>query len=240
MTRTLVSVVGFLIGICLVSVASATPAAASSVDVEADVIEAPVEPPIPCAPDATGAVVAVREIFSGLASLYRDRLPGPAGEAYLEQRSEKLIHTLADAEAFSEAILRGLQPELNPNQGPAWIEMFGTLLRQRIRRRIQDPRGHTLAIQEASVSCHRARVQLSLRGNNSERRNAKVTLRLVLRRHGWRVYDMAVQGIGLVHTWRNRLHRIRREQGLDGMERQLALMQRRLGVKGPAEGIPAD
>ena len=115
--------------------------------------------------------------------------------------------------------------------------MFGTLLRQRIRRRIQDPRGHTLAIEEASVSCHRSQVKLALRSNSGNRGNAKVSLRLVLRRQGWRVYDMAVQGIGLVQTWRNRLHRIRREKGLDGMSRQLALMQRRLGVKGPADGI---
>ena len=132
-------------------------------------VAVPEEPPVPCAPDATGAVIAVREIFSGLAGLYRDRLPGPAGEAYLQTRSEKLIHTLADESAFSEAILRGLKEEMTPGQDDAWVEMFGALLRQRIRRRMQDPRGHTLAIEEASVSCHRAQVKLALRSNSGKR-----------------------------------------------------------------------
>ena len=231
----LVRTVGLSLFLCLSLATADARSQDAAPDASSAMDEADATPPPPCAQDAGKAVTAVRAVFQRMATLYEESLPpGPAGLSYRESRSHSLIDELADTEAFASSILDGLilQPTEETAQALVlWERVLGALLQERLRKRLRDPRGHTLEIQEASVDCRRARVVVSLHKHGSDRGAAQVVLSLVLRHEGWRIYDMAVEGIGLVRTWRNRLERIRRDHGMAGVHRQMRTMQRKLGVR---------
>ena len=190
-----------------------------------------------CAEDPAGAAAAVREVFAELGGLYRNGLPGPAGDDLRHTRADTMARRHVDVQAFAVAVLRVAWVEANQEQRARWQSALGALLHQRYLERLEDPAGHRITVAGATVECDRAVVLAALEQVRSGHR-LELALRLVYRDGTWRAWDVVVDDVSLMETWRSRFARFHRQGGLSEVDRQLRRMARHFAPSDGAKPRP--
>lgn len=201
---------------------------------EADTAPAP--EPVRCATDAASPRLAVEAAYAEFARLYRARLPGPRGQTILETRLDALVDRLIDVEAFARAVLAGAWNAGTTEQRAQWQRDLDQMLRRRYLKGLEDPHLNPIDVLRSDVSCDRASVRVRL-GAPSTRSDRVVELDLIYREPEWRVYNVTVDGVSLIRTWRSRLRRVFADGGVDALDRQLRLLAERYARRG-AVGPP--
>ena len=194
------------------------------------VTAAPALPSPPCIEDTAPALASLRRVFDDLADLVHQTLPGPAGQALRQRDAERIAHRHVDVEAFTRMVLRGVWETLDEPLQDAWKRTLSALLRKRYVERIRDPRRHVLHIRSAVARCDRVIARVALE-HTHRRKTANMEFSLHPVTGEWKVFDVSVEGIGLVSSLRSRLVRTLREEGAIGLDRQLRILARRYGVE---------
>jgi phospholipid transport system substrate-binding protein len=133
-------------------------------------------------------------------------------------------------EHFAREVFRGLWDELDESRREAWKSTLQSLLQHRYVERIRDPRRHLLEILSTEVDCHLAKSRVALKSTGRKSQNV-LEFHMRLSREGWRVFDVVLEGASLVNSWRSRLNRVHREEGHDGLDKQLHRLMRRYNVE---------
>ena len=193
--------------------------------IEATVVEAP----LPCAKNPKEVESSLAGVFTRLKESQVTSLPGPAGAAIRAQNAAEIARSHLDVDHFAREVFRALWHELDEVRQEAWKSTLQSLLQQRYVERIRDPRRHRLQILSTEVDCHQAKSRVALHRVGHKTKNA-LEFHLRLSRQGWRVYDVVLEGASLVNSWRSRLSRVHREEGHDGLDKQLHRLTRRYDV----------
>jgi|GEM_PF-1993615 len=199
---------------------------ASDGDDGGDVAPEPPPEPEPCVFDHDSASRAVTDAYADLARVYRTRVPGPTGEVLLRRRLDALLARLVDVEAFCEQVLREMWVAASPEQRARWREAMDHMLRNRYLRGFEGPNQHLIRVLRSTVSCHTAAVRVALSRDGSRDKRV-VDVELGHQSGDWRVFDVTLDGVSLVRTWRSRFLRIFRDGGLDAVDAQMRLLGER-------------
>jgi len=179
--------------------------------------------------DAAGATLAVKLAFSDLVRLHRARIPGPSGQQVLDARVDELMAKLIDLDRFAAAALSPMWDELDEGQRAHWSADLRTGLRGRYLRRLtgdRSPAGQWLEVVRADVACDRGTVDFTL-GPRGGRGHNDVTLRMVWTGLAWRAYDVTVDGVSLLETWRSRFRTLYKDGGVAAVDEHLRELAQR-------------
>ncbi|HRE92386.1 MAG TPA: hypothetical protein PK095_24940, partial [Myxococcota bacterium] len=119
----------------------------------------PAPPAKVCAPDGTGAALAIELAFAELQRLHRGRIPGPNGQAMIDQRTDKLLARFVHFTRFVDDAL-GEAWEQAPDRRADWEGAISDYLKRRYLDRLGSPLGARITIGEVSHHCDEARVSL--------------------------------------------------------------------------------
>ena len=205
--------------------AEATPPSDSALSGE----RAEIEEPLPCATNPKEVATSLSTVFTRLRSSQVTSLPGPAGAAIRARNAAEIARSHLDVDHFAREVFRGLWTELDEPRQESWKRTLLSLLQHRYVERIKDPRRHRLQILSTEVDCHLAKSRVALERVGRKTKNI-LEFHLSLSHQGWRVYDVVLEGASLVNSWRSRLSRVHREEGLPGLDRQLQRLMRRYDV----------
>lgn len=203
---------------------------------------APEPAPRLCAPDASGATLAIELAFAELQRLHRGRIPGPNGQALIVQRTHKLLGRFVHFTRFVDDAL-GDAWEQAPDRRSDWESAISDFLKRRYLDRLGSPLGARIEIGPVTHQCDEARVSLQVRAPHGKKKT-DVELRLVLVAPRptddasappadfgparWRAFDVSVDGASLLEMWKGRFRRIFADGGVAAIEEHLRqLAQRR-------------
>lgn len=203
----------------------------------------PAPPAKVCAPDASGATLAIELAFAELQRLHRGRIPGPNGQAMIAQRTDKLLARFVHFTRFVDDAL-GDAWEQAPDRRADWESAISDFLKRRYLDRLGSPVGARIAIEQVTHQCDEARVSLQVIAPQGKKKT-DVELRLVLVAPRppedpgnppppdfgparWRAFDVSVDGASLLEMWKGRFRRIFADGGVAAIEEHLRqLAQRR-------------
>jgi ABC-type transporter MlaC component len=189
-----------------------------------------IEEPVPCATNAAVVERSLERVFTRLRSSQVTSLPGPAGTAIRIRNAAEIARGHLDVEHFAQEVFRSLWVELDEPRQEAWKNTLQSLLQHRYVERIRDPRRHLLEILSTDVKCRLAKSRVVLK-NTDAKSQSILEFHFRLSRKGWRVFDVVLEGASLVNSWRSRLSRVYREEGHDGLDRQLHRLMRRHSIE---------
>ncbi len=187
------------------------------------------ESPLPCVTKTSEVNTSLTRVFTRLRNSQVTSLPGPAGAAIRARKAAEVARGHIDVEHFAQQVFRSLWDELDDSRKEAWKNTLRSLLQHRYVERIRDPRRHMLEILSTDVDCHVAKSRVALKTVGRKSQNI-LEFHLRLSRKGWRVFDVVLEGASLVNSWRSRLSRVYREEGADGLDRQLHRLMGRYSV----------
>lgn len=176
-----------------------------------------------CAPDVESASRAVTLAFGDLVDIHQRRIPGPSGQRVLDDKVDALLDRVVDLDRFSATALAPVWSALDPAQQRAWQDNLLIGLRGHYLRRLTDdasPVGQHLDVARAEVACDRATVELTL-ARREGRDHTDVALRMLWTGARWRAFDVSVDGVSLLETWKSRVRQIYRDGGLTAVDAHL-------------------
>lgn len=205
-----------------------------------------VRPEVVCAPDPSGAKLAVELAFAELQRLHRARVPGPTGQSLIAQRTDKLLARFVHFTRFVDDALGEAWNEA-PERRHEWESTISDFLKRRYLDRLGSPLGSRIAVGKVAHDCDEARVSIKVVGPDG-RKSTDVEIRMVLvaARLGdeqeatsavadfgpsrWRAFDVSVDGASLLELWKGRFRRVFADGGVAAIEEHLRnLSQRKAG-----------
>jgi len=224
--------------------------APAAVSAEPEPSQAPTEPTVICAPDGTGARLAVELGFAELMRLHRGRVPGPTGQQVIGQRLERLLERFVRFERFVDDAL-GEAWNSAPDRRRDWQTTISEYMRRRYLDRLGSPIGARLEVLSVRHDCDEARIRMVVHSAGG-RKKSDVELRMVLvlprpdepsedappadpqGPSNWRAFDVAVDGVSLLETWKGRFRRIFADGGIAAIDEHL----RNLGTRSSRSSEP--
>ncbi len=196
-------------------------------------------PPSECPLEHAPPAGAVTSAWEELRRIHTEQLPGPSGASIAQRRLRTLIDAYTDVDFFVRAVLRGMWQQGSPRQRQRWRLTLEHVLRTRYLKGMDAPGRHRIAVQRSLVSCDQASVRVAI--TDVDRQTERVVdLDMIYRAPKWRVFDVSLDGVSLVETWRSRFRRIYRDGGIAAVDEQLQLVARRYGLAQPLPPPPPD
>ena len=184
-----------------------------------------------CPGPAAGVSESVAAAFRSLRAVHLNALPGPVGLSLRDQKTALLIVENISSQRFASEVLGGSWASASEAQRGRWGRVLGELLRARVSKALRAPLRYEMTVSDVKVaaSCEEASARLTLRDRVRDR-ETQVALKLVKHAPSWRVWDLSTDGASFVKIWQPRFRSILREQGIDGLEKEIAALGKRLGV----------
>jgi ABC-type transporter MlaC component len=187
----------------------------------ADVPPAPPAPPP--GPPCRGAPPAdqwVRECFSAFVAVWRDRLPGPAGEGRLARQVAAFLGAHADFGEFARRALGSSWDAADDERRGRWESLLRNGLERRYLDQLRSPLGATLSVEATRGDCEAMTVTLGVRHRlHRDLHTFEVVLRWDAR--SWRVTDTVVDEASLLEHYRARFRRIHAAGGVEAVDTYL-------------------
>lgn len=179
-----------------------------------------------CTRDPAAVERFVRQVFAELYGAYQNQLPGPRGETIRERVIDDLVARTVDIARFAERALGRAWQDASPAQQEAWTHALAGMVHKRYWSRLRDPRPYTMKLGPTRLSCQYADVA-SVMDHRKTDATLDVVFSLALRDGRWRLYDVTVDSSSLVQTWRSRFRRVYAEGGVEALEREMRLLEKR-------------
>jgi ABC-type transporter MlaC component len=204
--RPFVSAIGRLVAVLLLAT---RPAGSARAEV----------PSAPCT-EASPADHWVRERFAAFVSVWRDRLPGPAGDGRISRQLVSFFSAHADFTDFSRRVLGPSWELAEDAQRGRWTALLRAGLERRYLDQVRSPLGATLSVEAIRGDCDETVVTVGLR--HRLQRETR-TVELVLRWDGasWRAADAIVDEASLLEHYRARFRRIHSAGGVEAVDTYL-------------------
>ncbi len=196
----------------------------------------------PCVESGEDARLAVELGFAELHRIHRSRVPGPSGETLLKRKVDALAESFVGLERFVDDAL-GEAWDKAPERHRDWTGILGNALRRRYLERLGSPIGVRLEMLSTQVDCDTVKVAFRLH-NPRRKQPREVELKFFAEVPGesqpgaeadaqpsgmlkWRAFDVTVDGVSLLETWRSRFRKVYAEGGVSGVEEQLRNLKER-------------
>jgi phospholipid transport system substrate-binding protein len=173
--------------------------------------------------------VKLRRTDARLRSLLRRQLPNWSPEAPA-QRTEaiRLLDNLLDAREMARLALDGRWDKLLPGQQADFVQTLSELAQEAFVARFASPRETEVRYEAATIDGSQARVPAELVSRSEPggaTRRMKLEYRLALKHGEWLVYDVVVDGVSLVDSYRVEFARLLKNAPFEAL---LARMKRKL------------
>ena len=234
--------------LCLGIVGAAGPALAQPTPVE-QVVTPP--PPVPCIENASAPRHEVEAAFAELQRIHRSRIAGPAGQQLIESRVNALLERLVGFDLFIDLVLGDAWEIALPEQRLSWRTALADTLRRRYLNKLGSPLAASVDIQGVVMHCDRAVVSIHI-SDRKGKHPQDVLLHLVATRVvpaptppedvlnpppadpprpviEWRAFDVAVDGVSLLETWKSRFRRIYEDGGVAAIDYHMRGLADRYG-----------
>lgn len=206
---------------------------------DGDEVSVPAPPPPPpepiCLEDGKTAKSEVELAFAELVRIHRNRVSGPAGERVLEARVNELLERLVDFDQFVDLALGDAWDAAEDDQKRDWRETLEETLRRRYLKKLGSPLASRMQVKSVSLSCDKAEVALLITDKQGGRPQ-DVVLELIGTppqteggRPSWQAFDVAVDGVSLLETWRGRFRRIYADGGIAAIDHHMRGLRDRYG-----------
>jgi len=170
-----------------------------------------------CPKDAKAPPAAVRAAYDQLAAAHQVS-DAKARQALIEAA----LDTHLDGRAFGLKVLpKRAQAAVKSEIVNGWVVTLDALLRRKVLERLERPQDYRLKTRKVNHWCRDARVEGVLSRRQGRPAPRDVALRLAHRQGRWRIYDVAVDGSGLLASWRRHLSWAYRDDGVRGITREL-------------------
>jgi ABC-type transporter MlaC component len=203
----------------------------------------PVEPPPPpaCTSDPAEPRDEVAAAFMELQQIHRARVPGPAGQRLLEHKIDELLERLVGFDVFVDLVLGDAWDRADEAQKKAWRDALEATLRLRYLKKLGSPLAARMTIQDVQLQCDKATVRLHILDRHEKKQ--EVVLQLARLRLApdplapevvalvWRAFDVAVDGVSLLETWRSRFRRIYEDGGVAAIDYHMRGLRQRYPSK---------
>lgn len=207
-----------------------------------DVVEPPdagPDAPAPATPvcieEPSSARREVQAAFEELQRIHRNRVPGPSGQRLLEGRVDELLERLVAFDVFVDLVLGEAWEEALAEQRAAWRETLEETLRRRYLKKLGSPLSSHIEMKGVVLRCNRAEVIFVVVSRRGEHRQ-EVTLELdgvmVDGEPRWRAFDVAVDGVSLLETWKSRFRRIYADGGVAAIDYHMRGLRERYNRRG--------
>jgi ABC-type transporter MlaC component len=162
----------------------------------------------------------VRERFAALVALWRDRLPGPAGEGRVARQVVAFFGAHADFGDFARRALGASWDSADDARRARWANLLQVGLERRYLDQLRSPLGVTLTVEGLRGSCEGLTVTLGVRHRMQRDLH---TFEVVLRWDGvaWRAADAIVDEASLLEHYRTRFRRIHAAGGTEAVDTYL-------------------
>jgi len=184
-------------------------------------VDAPAPVEVVCIEEPSSARLEVESAFSELQRIHRGRVPGPSGQRLLEGRVDALLERLVAFDLFVDLVLGEAWDEALEDQRRSWRQTLEETLRRRYLDKLGSPLSSHIEMKGVVLRCNRAEVLFVVVSRRGEHRQ-DVVLELdgvVLDgKPRWRAFDVAVDGVSLLETWRSRFRRIYADGGLAAID----------------------
>ena len=176
---------------------------------------------------APSAVDQVRQTVDQVLQVLRNKdLKEPARRDQLRT----LIRDRFDFALMSQWTLGPYWRKANADQQQRFIDLYGQLLEASYLGRIEQYTDEKVNYLGERVDGNRAEVQTEI---VTVQANIPINYRLNLEGSEWKVYDVVIEGVSLVRTYRGTFGEIARKDGIDGLLKQVAQkVQEQQGNKG--------
>lgn len=199
-----------------------------------DEVPSPVE--VRCVDDASTARSEVERAFAELQQIHRHRVPGPSGARLLERRVNELLDRLVGFDQFVDLVLGDAWDKAEADQKRDWRAILKQTLRRRYLKKLGSPLTARLEIKGVQLRCDKAKVGLVI--SDRDGGNPRdVELQLLATFEGetprtlWLAYDVAVDEVSLLETWRSRFRRIYADGGVAAIDHHMRGLRERYGAR---------
>jgi len=165
---------------------------------------------------APSAVDQVRQTVEQVLGVLRDK--GLDKTTRLDQL-RGIIRARFDFALMSQWTLGPYWRKANPDQQQRFIALYSDLLEANYRGKIEKYTDQKVSYLGERVEGHRAEVQTEV---VTDQATIPLVYRLNLEGEKWMVYDVVIEGVSLVRTYRGTFGEIARKDGIDGLLEQVA------------------
>jgi phospholipid transport system substrate-binding protein len=172
-------------------------------------------------------------INSILEVLKNGELKQPANK---EERRKRIMALISDRFDFEEMAKRSLArywAERTPEQRKNFVDIFSELLQASYIGRIEGYSNETILYPKEDVRGDYGAVYTVIKKENME---IPVTYKVKLKEGKWWVYDVDIEGVSLVNTYRNQFAKIISQKSYEGLIKR---MEKKLVEVRALEGAPA-
>ena len=167
---------------------------------------------------------AVEAAFLELQNIHRTRVAGPAGQKLIELRVNALLDRLVGFDVFVDIALGDAWDAALADQKLAWRTTLRETLRRRYLHKLGSPLRAKGDIKTVVMRCDKAEVSLHI-SDRKGKHAQDVRLQLVASRVDsttvWHAFDVAVDGVSLLETWRSRFRRIYADGGVSAIDQHM-------------------
>jgi ABC-type transporter MlaC component len=200
-----------------------------------DVTPAPAPPAeVVCVEDAALPRLATDDAFAELQRIHRNRVPGPSGQPLLEARIDTLLERFVAFDRFIDLALGDAWDRAEGPRRESWREILRETLRRRYLKKLGSPLKARIEVRHVLLQCDHAKVALEITDRQGKHRQ-DVELELVVatgaEEPGWRAYDVSVDGVSLLETWRSRFRRIYADGGVAAIDHHMRGLRERYLTK---------
>jgi phospholipid transport system substrate-binding protein len=192
-------------------------------------VAAPVVVPIPNQPVESDPAAKLRRTDAALRTLLRRQVPDWSPEASAQRlEAGRLLENLLDTEEMARQTLDQRWEALLPGQRAEFVQTLGELAHQAFLSSLVARRGKEVRYEAASVEGTDARVPAELtafREGGNGRYHTRLEYRLARKNGQWLVYDVVVDGVSLVASYRAEFARFLKHRPFDAL---LSRMKRKL------------
>lgn len=165
---------------------------------------------------APSAIDQVRQTVEQVLGVLRDK--GLDKTTRLDQL-RGIIRARFDFALMSQWTLGPYWRKANPDQQQRFIALYSDLLEANYRGKIEKYTDQKVSYLGERVEGHRAEVQTEV---VTDQATIPLVYRLNLEGEKWMVYDVVIEGVSLVRTYRGTFGEIARKDGIDGLLEQVA------------------
>lgn len=186
--------------------------------------------PSPPALAAPSAIDQVRQTVEQVLGVLRNKGLDPAAR---HDQLRTLIRSRFDFALMSRWTLGPYWRKANPEQQQRFIGLYSDLLEASYLGKIEKYTDEKVSYLGERVEGKRAEVQTEI---VTQQANIPLNYRLSLEGEKWMVYDVVIEGVSLVRTYRGSFGEIARKDGIDGLLDQVAQKVRERQAGGTPQG----